>query len=210
LISRKPETVFNIWDKIKSIFSNLNPFTAQVSNIPFLPSEQEEIVQLQERIKELEKEREMLENKSIKEKSEELGVSEEQLREFMEDLDKISEEMNKLNEKMTDLRKKQNEEEKNKEEKEEEQEEEEQQPEELSQSVPKILISEVCAGLDKSQNEFIELYNPNNSDIDLDKENFKLKLVNSGNNVTEKQISWNKNIILAKGYFLLVGGKLRY
>ena len=71
-----------------------------------------------------------------------------------------------------------------------------------------ILINEVCAGLNKAQNEFIEIYNPNNAPIELSDANFQLQLVNSSNNITKKKITWNKNIIPAKGYFLLIGGEL--
>jgi len=203
-----PQAAYNIWNKIKSIFSNLNPFTAQVAKVPSLPSEQEEITRLQEKIEEIEKEAELRETEILEDKSteEKLGESEalgEQLREFVEDLGKMSEEMDRINKKIAELSKEQDDEEE-----EDQEEEEEQLGEELTQTLPKILISEVCAGLDKSQNEFVELYNPNDSDINLDDESFKLKLVNSGNNVAEKQLSWNKNIIPAKGYFLLVGGKL--
>jgi len=200
--------VFWWWRKNRA---DLNVFTAQMTKIFSLPSEEkeksserEEIIQLQEKIKELEQETESLKSKSIEERPEELRVSEEQLREFIENLDRISEEMDKFSREMTELSKKQD----RVKEEEEEKIEEEQPEEELSQTLPKILISEVCVGLDKSQNEFIELFNPNDSDIDLGDENFKLKLVNSSNNVTEKQISWTKDIIPAKGYFLLVGGKL--
>jgi uncharacterized protein YoxC len=72
----------------------------------------------------------------------------------------------------------------------------------------KILISEICVGLDEAQNEFIELYNPNSFEINLNNANFSLRLVDSNNNVTKKQIQWKRAIIPPKGYFLLVGGKL--
>jgi len=62
--------------------------------------------------------------------------------------------------------------------------------------------------LDSSKNEFIELYNPGDSPISLNKDNFQLKLVNSSNEITNKKINWNKNVISSRGYFLLVGGKL--
>jgi parallel beta-helix repeat protein len=81
--------------------------------------------------------------------------------------------------------------------------------EKLVQSLPKILISEVCVGLDKAENEFVELYNPNDTPVSLSDENFNLKLVSSSDDVTKKKISWNKNVIPAKGYFLLVGGELK-
>ena len=77
-----------------------------------------------------------------------------------------------------------------------------------SLSLPKILITEVCAGLDKSKNEFIELYNPNDSDVLLNSNNFHLELVDSNNNVSNKKISWKRNIIPSHRYFLFVGGKI--
>lgn len=92
---------------------------------------------------------------------------------------------------------------------EEEEVKEEETKEETLLSLPKILISETCAGLDKAENEFVELYNPNETSVSLSNENFNLKLVNSSNDITKKKINWNRNIIPAKGYFLLVGGELK-
>ena len=92
---------------------------------------------------------------------------------------------------------------------EEEEVKEEETKEETLLSLPKILISEICAGLDKAENEFVELYNPNETSVSLSNENFNLKLVNSSNDITKKKINWNRNIIPAKGYFLLVGGELK-
>jgi len=75
------------------------------------------------------------------------------------------------------------------------------------QTLP-LLISEVCAGLDSSKNEFIEIYNPNDIPIEINNENFELKLVNSKNNTTKKKITWKRNTIPAKGFFLFVAGEL--
>ncbi len=75
-------------------------------------------------------------------------------------------------------------------------------------TLPKILISEVCAGWGSAGNEFIELYNPNDQGVSLDKYNFKLKLVSSGGKVTEKRIDELPKTIPTKGYFLLVGGEI--
>ncbi|MFH1451005.1 MAG: lamin tail domain-containing protein [bacterium] len=72
--------------------------------------------------------------------------------------------------------------------------------------LPKVLISEVAIGIESSGNEFIELYNPNNYEVNLSSANFKLKLASSNNNVSNKTITWLRNTIPAKGYFLLVGG----
>jgi len=89
---------------------------------------------------------------------------------------------------------------------------------EISQKIPsgaiplsggiKILISEVCAGFDRAENEFIELYNPNNFPVLISDQYFKLKLVDSSNKVTTKRINWINNIIPPNGYFLFVGGEI--
>jgi len=71
-----------------------------------------------------------------------------------------------------------------------------------------LVINEVCAGLDNSKNEFIELYNPNDFSVSLDNDNFQLKLVSSSNESTNKRVTWNNNVIPAKGYFLLIAGEL--
>ena len=86
--------------------------------------------------------------------------------------------------------------------------EEEELVEETEETLPKILISEVCVGLDKSKNEFIELYNPNDFPASLNNSNFQLKLVSSSNKSTKKQIDWTNSVIPAKAYFLFVGGEL--
>ncbi|MBU3918787.1 lamin tail domain-containing protein, partial [Patescibacteria group bacterium] len=70
-----------------------------------------------------------------------------------------------------------------------------------------LIINQVCAGFNESGNEFIQIYNPTSENIVL-QGNFKLKLVNSSNNVANKSIDWLKTEIPAKGYFLLVGGEL--
>jgi hypothetical protein len=72
----------------------------------------------------------------------------------------------------------------------------------------KILISEVCAGLDRAENEFIELYNPNDFPVLISDQYFKLKLVDSSNKITTKRINWINNFIPPKGYFLFVGGEI--
>ena len=69
--------------------------------------------------------------------------------------------------------------------------------------LPKILISEVCSGFDSSKNEFIELYNPNNKPINLDKNNLQLILVNSHNKQTIKKLKFNNHLMPSKGHFLL-------
>jgi len=78
----------------------------------------------------------------------------------------------------------------------------------INTSLADILISEVCAGLDNSQNEFIELYNPTDQYVSISNENFKLKLVNSKNEITSKRIEWKTQSIPPKGYFLFVAGNV--
>ena len=74
--------------------------------------------------------------------------------------------------------------------------------------VRNLKINEVCVGIDKASNEFIEIYNPTDFPINLSNTNFKLKLVNSSNKVTTKKISWINTIIPGKGYFLFGAGTL--
>jgi len=68
--------------------------------------------------------------------------------------------------------------------------------------ISNIKINEVCAGLEKAENEFLELFNPLDSDINLNNR-LKLKLVNSSNKITTKKISWKINSIPGKGFFLI-------
>jgi len=74
---------------------------------------------------------------------------------------------------------------------------------ELNTLLPKILISEICAGLKNSETKYIELYNPNDEEIILNDNNFQLKFFDSENQTTIKNIQWIKNKISPKGYFLL-------
>ncbi|MBA3052143.1 MAG: hypothetical protein FP827_03520, partial [Candidatus Omnitrophica bacterium] len=71
-----------------------------------------------------------------------------------------------------------------------------------------LLISEVCIGTDGAGNEFVELYNPTEEDVVIDTGTFKLKLVNSSNGITTKQITWTNHIVPSKGYFLLGAGNI--
>jgi hypothetical protein len=80
--------------------------------------------------------------------------------------------------------------------------------EESKNNSPAIIINEICVGLDNSKNEFIELYNPNNTAVLLNNDNFQLELVSSSNKSTKKKIDWLNNYIPAHGYFLLTGGEL--
>jgi len=74
--------------------------------------------------------------------------------------------------------------------------------------ISNIKINEVCAGLEKAENEFIEIYNPRDFPIVFSNNNFKLKLVNSSNVITTKTITWLNNVIPEKSYFLFVAGNL--
>ena len=76
-------------------------------------------------------------------------------------------------------------------------------------TLPQIFISEVATGWDKSDNEFIEIYNPNDFQVTLSSQNFQLKLVNSSNIVTEKRIDFDRYVIPPKSYFLFVAGEIK-
>uniref|UniRef100_A0A7C4M0V7 PKD domain-containing protein n=1 Tax=candidate division CPR3 bacterium TaxID=2268181 RepID=A0A7C4M0V7_UNCC3 len=76
----------------------------------------------------------------------------------------------------------------------------------LAATANHLVISEVTSGVGSANNEFIEIYNPTSSPIVIDNSNFKLKLVNSSNVVSNKTITWVNNIVPAFGYFLFVAG----
>jgi len=65
-----------------------------------------------------------------------------------------------------------------------------------------LVVSEVSAGTTSAGNEFVELYNPTQENISINNSNFKLRFVNSSNAVTTKQVTWNRNVVPAKGFFL--------
>ncbi|MFA5778639.1 MAG: fibronectin type III domain-containing protein [Elusimicrobiota bacterium] len=77
-----------------------------------------------------------------------------------------------------------------------------------------IVISQITAGTDAAGNEFVELYNPTNNDIDL--KNLpsaggilKLRTETSLGVLSSKTIAWGANsTIPAYGYFLFVAGIL--
>ena len=234
VITSFKNTVGNVFNKLKSAFFSINPFNAGIVEVPssahteqeIEPLEQQEIKLLKEKVKELEQELELSKAEVPEfEEVEKNNISQEQqdkaFKELVEKLNKISEEMDRIGEEITELSQKQasqasesdesegeQEEEEAAQDIEKEQDEQEKELQELSTASQEILISEVCAGLDKAQNEFIELYNPNDYSISLNDENFNLKLVNSSNKVTKKKITWVKNIIPAHKYFLLSGGEL--
>jgi len=65
-----------------------------------------------------------------------------------------------------------------------------------------LVISEVSVGTIGASYEFVELYNPTQENIFINSSNFKLRFVSSSNAVTTKQITWNRNVVPAKGFFL--------
>jgi hypothetical protein len=69
--------------------------------------------------------------------------------------------------------------------------------------LPKLIISEVAAGIKEAEIEFVEIFNPNDFEVKISEENFQLKFINCENEPTKKRIDFRKNVILAKGYFLL-------
>jgi len=71
-----------------------------------------------------------------------------------------------------------------------------------------LLISEVCVGTDGADNEFVEIYNPTDSDITIDTDTFKLRLVDSDDSITTKQLIWVNHIVPSKGFFLFGAGTI--
>ncbi len=69
-----------------------------------------------------------------------------------------------------------------------------------------LLITEVCVGFENSQEEFIEIFNPNEQEIDLT--NIELVFVNSKGERTKKKITWKRKIIPPKGFFLFTSKEL--
>jgi len=70
-------------------------------------------------------------------------------------------------------------------------------------ALPLILLSEICPLLENLKTTYIELYNPNDFKVELNNDNFQLKFIDSNGEIIEKVITWIKNIIPPKGYFLL-------
>ena len=189
-VTGKSINLVKIWNEIKSFLSKIK----LAGPAAMTDGSKTEEAEIEEEIEGLEKtlvEEEQTVGQEIGQSDSELTPAEieKQMVELSEKIKKLNEEIDKFNQV--------------------EKSEEEEQEEKLAQTLPKILISEVCAGLDKSENEFVELYNPNNFSVSLSDENFNFKLVNSSGNITKKKIIWNKNVIPAKGYFLFVGGELK-
>jgi len=223
LIKKVKETGQSLFDKLKSIVSKYNPFPGAlvlpkielIKTLQKLPKNQSSEVfqsgpefrsptELEPDLEPSPKSKLQLSDiqVQIQEISKRIGAISQRTDELLSaSMKKVSVEADELEEETERV------EEEPEAEKEEQEEQEEQ--EQLSQSLSKILISEVCAGLDKAKNEFVELYNLNDFAVSLANENFSLELVSSGNKITKKKITWLKSNIPAKGYFLLVGGELR-
>ncbi len=71
---------------------------------------------------------------------------------------------------------------------------------------PSLLISEVAVGMGSSRNEFVEIFNFGNQNINLRSAGIQLKLISSTGAVTNKNLTWNHETIPAGGYFLLGAG----
>ncbi len=71
-----------------------------------------------------------------------------------------------------------------------------------AKNISPILISELCAGIDTADNEYLTVYNPNDFPISLGS-NFVLKIANSAGKFSEKRLKFLQETIPAKGSFLL-------
>lgn len=66
-----------------------------------------------------------------------------------------------------------------------------------------IIINEILIGGDSASEEFIELYNPTSSDIDLEKLPLKLHTINSKGADTNKTLRFINSEIKSHGFFLI-------
>ncbi|MDR3559675.1 MAG: lamin tail domain-containing protein, partial [Candidatus Pacebacteria bacterium] len=66
-----------------------------------------------------------------------------------------------------------------------------------------LIISEVLVGGNSASEEFIELYNPSESEIDLEKMPLALHIVNSKNSDSAKDLNFINGTIGAKSYYLI-------
>ncbi len=66
-----------------------------------------------------------------------------------------------------------------------------------------LIISEILVGGEKTDEEFIEIYNPTANSINLETLPLKLHTINSGGTDTNKNLTFNNNIIPANGYFVI-------
>jgi hypothetical protein len=71
-----------------------------------------------------------------------------------------------------------------------------------------LVISEICAGMDNAKSEFVEIFNPNDYPVTIGDDNFSLWIVDSKDKPTKKKITWVRNKIPPKGYFLFAGSDL--
>lgn len=66
-----------------------------------------------------------------------------------------------------------------------------------------LIISEVLIGGDSASEEFVELYNPSDSDIDLQTLPLAFHVVNSKNSDSAKTLNFTNSLVLAKSYYLI-------
>lgn len=71
-----------------------------------------------------------------------------------------------------------------------------------------LVISEVSIGIESANNEFVEIYNYGNEDIDIQELGLKLKIINSSGVITSKTLSWVNKTIPGKGFFLFGAGEV--
>lgn len=71
-----------------------------------------------------------------------------------------------------------------------------------------LLISAVAVGIGNANNEFVEIYNPTDSPIDLYSSGIKLKVVSSSETVTKKTITWINKTIAPSSFFLFGTGTI--
>jgi hypothetical protein len=69
-----------------------------------------------------------------------------------------------------------------------------------------LVISEAAAGIGSAGNEFVEIYNYGDKNINLKDGGLKLKIINSSGTATSKTLTWINETIPAKGYFLFGAG----
>jgi hypothetical protein len=74
----------------------------------------------------------------------------------------------------------------------------------FSDDLEQIIISEVLIGTDKASEEFIELFNPTDDDIDLQDLPLKLHIVNSKGDDVNKKLSFKDSDIVEAGKYYLI------
>ncbi|MCX6765378.1 MAG: lamin tail domain-containing protein [Candidatus Moranbacteria bacterium] len=73
----------------------------------------------------------------------------------------------------------------------------------LAKNFNQLIISEVLIGTNSANEEFIELFNPTDDDINLQTLPLKLHIVNSAGTDTNKTLSFKNSIIEAGNYYLI-------